>query len=81
MCLSKVVPRGYAADSVPRTEEASRPVVNLHTRGIYPSYDRVDSLLPDGMRGAYIEEIVRENREMSGIPKHHAATSKAYLPP
>lgn len=81
MCLSKVVPRGYAADSVPLTEEASCPVVNLHTRGIYPSYDRVDSLLPDGMRGAYIEEIVRENREMSGIPKHHAATAKAYLPP
>lgn len=61
--------------------EGARIVVKLHTWGIYPSYDRVDSLLPDGMRGAYIEEIVRENREMLGIPKHHAATSKEYLPP
>jgi len=55
--------------------EVERLVLDLHTRGIYPSYDRVGSLLPAGMQGAYIVEIVRHNREMLGIPKHHAAIS------
>ena len=55
--------------------EVARAVVDLHTRGIYPSYDQVGSLLPAGMQGAYIVEIVRHNRETLGIPKHHAAIS------
>jgi hypothetical protein len=55
--------------------EVARVVLDLHTRGIYPSYDRVGSLLPAGMQGAYIVEIVRHKREMLGIPKHHAAIS------
>jgi hypothetical protein len=53
--------------------EVARVVMNLHTRGIYPSYGRVRSLLPLDMQGARIVEIVRQNREMLGIPKHHAA--------
>ena len=55
--------------------EVARLVLDLRTRGVYPSYDRVGSLLPAGMQGAYIVEIVRQNREMLGIPKHHAAIS------
>jgi len=55
--------------------EVARLVLDLHTRGVYPSYDRVGSLLPAGMQCAYIVEIVRQNREMLGIPKHHAAIS------
>ena len=55
--------------------EVARVVVDLHTRGIYPSYDQVGSLLPVCMQGAYIVEIVRHNREKLGIPKHHAAIS------
>jgi hypothetical protein len=47
--------------------------LDLSTRGIYPSYDRVGSLLPASMQGAYIVEMVRHNREHLGIPKHHAA--------
>jgi hypothetical protein len=55
--------------------EVERLVLDLHTRGIYPSYDRVGSLLPAGMQGGYIVGIVRHNREMLGIPKHHGAIS------
>lgn len=55
--------------------EVARIVLDLHARGIYPSYDRVGSLLPAGMQGACIVEIVRHSRERLGIPKHHAAIS------
>ena len=55
--------------------EVARLVLDLYTRGIYPSYDRVGSLLPASMQGAYIVDIVRGNRERLGIPKHHAAIS------
>jgi hypothetical protein len=55
--------------------EVARLVLDLHTRGIYPSYDRVASLLPASMQGAYIVDMVRGNRERLGIPKHHAAIS------
>jgi hypothetical protein len=55
--------------------EVARVVVDLHARGVYPSYDQVGSLLPAGMQGGYIVEIVRHNREKLGIPKHYAAIS------
>jgi TniQ len=53
--------------------EVARIVLDLHTSGIYPSYGRVGSLLPVDLKGAHIVEIVRHNREILGIPKHHAA--------
>ena len=52
--------------------EVARIVLDLHTRGIYPSYGRVRSLLPASMQGAYIVKMVRQNRERLGIPTHHA---------
>jgi hypothetical protein len=46
--------------------EVGRAVSALHAQHLYPSYSRVRPLLPVGMHGADIEEMVSRVREQLG---------------
>jgi hypothetical protein len=55
--------------------EVQRAVAELHAQRLYPSYPRVRALLPTGVQGTNIEEMVRHAREQLGIPKYRSRQS------
>jgi len=55
--------------------EVQRAVSELHAQRLYPSYARVRPLLPTGVQGTDIEEMVRHAREQLGIPQYRSPIS------
>ena len=55
--------------------EVQRAVSELHAQRLYPSCARVRPLLPAGVQGTDIEEMVRHAREQLGIPKFRSPLS------